>query len=109
MSTHSPAFLAMRNDRTSIYRVFTGREQHESTGYEEAVTKLNTVSIGGSENDENPLADELGFYRIAQEYDSRMRTKVRERDAEIEMLKEKNRLLVEPTLLVEGIKRQRNS
>jgi len=103
LSSHSPAFLAMHNDRTSIYRVFKGQERYESTRHEEAVTKIQTVSVRGSEYDETLLPEELGFYKIARDYDLEMRKVVQDRDDEIARLSSENRLLTTPTLLVEGV------
>ena len=102
MSSHSPAFLAMQNSRTSIYRVHKVQERYESTGYEEATTKIQMVPAQGSEEDYGLLPEELGFYKMARVYDSEMRKVIRERDDEIAHLTAENRLLTEPTVLVEG-------
>ncbi len=102
ISTHSPAFVAMRNNRTSIYRTYKGQARYESTDHEEAVTNVQAVSVRGSGSNEPLLPEELGFFQIAEEFDCKMRKMIQERDAENCRLKEENRLLTKPTLLVEG-------
>lgn len=102
VSTHSPAFVAMRNNRTSVYRTYKEVERYEQTDYQEFVTNVQAVSVRGTANVEYLLQEELGFFRIAEEFDSKMRRMIQERDSEILRLTEENRKLTEPTLLVEG-------
>ncbi len=103
MSTHSPTFVAMRNTRTSVYRTFKEVAKYEQTDYQEFVTNVQAVALRGTINDEYLLPEELGFFQIAEEFDSKMRKLIKKREGEILLLKEKNRQLTEPTLLVEGI------
>ena len=109
VSTHSPAFVAMRNRRTSVYRTYKEVEMYEQTGYQEFVTKVQAVSVRGTVNDEILLPEELGFFRIAEEFDSKMRRMVQERDTEILLLKEENRQLTEPNVNCGRQIRQANS
>ncbi|MCY4463911.1 MAG: AAA family ATPase [Chloroflexi bacterium] len=102
LTTHSPAFLAMRDEQTSIFRVFKRMGRYERTGYEELVTDIDVSCIDESDADNPSLVDELGVYQIVRKFDTQMRLALREKDENNKRLQDEIRRLREPTLLVEG-------
>ena len=102
LTTHSPAFLAMQNDRTTIYRLSQKSETYHKTGYSEAVTEISPVVIRGTDHLVDVLHDELGIFHIARTYNQQMRQELEDKEAENAQLRQENESLTEPTLIVEG-------
>ncbi len=100
LSTHSPAFLAMQNDRTTIYRV-SQKPETPYRGYTEDVTEIKPVFSRGKDYQDESLSEELGFFERARKFDREEREIENQKD-EIKTLKEEIRQLTEPILIVEG-------
>lgn len=103
LTTHSPAFLDMQDERASVYRVFQKAEEtNQSSGHVEKATDVEPVSIRGSEVGANLLPEELGFLEIVRRFNSDIRQLLENREAEISRLTHEVSKLKEPTLIVEG-------
>ena len=102
LTTHSPAFLAMENTQTSIYRVSRHWQCDERKGkvHKEYVTTIESVFVRG-EFRENLLPRDLGLRHLARQFDRDNRA-VDELEEKINILEEKIRLLTKPVLIVEG-------
>lgn len=102
LTTHSPAFLDMQDERASVYRVSQEEKEVPFSGHREMVTAVEPVMIKGHEVDSNILPEELGFLEIARRFNREIRGLFDYRDAEISRLKQRVSELTEPTLIVEG-------
>lgn len=103
LSTHSPAFLAMQNNKTTIYRVFQKSETYKENTedeYTEDVTEIKPVFIRGKEQGKS-LPEELGFFEVVRKIDREYREFENQKD-EIKSLRKKIQRLTEPILIVEG-------
>ena len=100
MTTHSPAFLAMENPKTSIYHVSRRAQRYERKDYEEQVTTLNPVFIRGQFH-ANALHNELGLVLLARKIGVSYKD-FAEKQREIESLRNQLHKLTGPTLIVEG-------
>ena len=103
LTTHSPAFLDMQDERASVFRVFQkAEESNQSSGHEEMVTAVESVYIRGKEVESNMLPEELGFLEIARRFNRQIKEMLEYREAEISRLRQEVSTLTEPTLIVEG-------
>ena len=100
LTTHSPAFLAMENAKTTIYRVTKSKQKYERTGHEELVTAINPVFVRGDFR-ENLLPHDLGLFEVARNFDRENR-EVEELETKIRLLEQELHLLKKPILIVEG-------
>ena len=100
LTTHSPAFIAMENAKTSIFRVSRREQTYEQKQYVEQVTDIQPVFVRGDFR-ENLLPRDLGLLMIARQFD-RDNREADELGAKIELLEETIRLLSKPILIVEG-------
>lgn len=100
LTTHSPAFLAMENAKTSIFRVSRREQKYERKQYVEQVTDIQPVFVRGDFR-ENLLPRDLGLMMLARQFDRDNRA-ADELEAKIELLEENIRLLSKPILIVEG-------
>lgn len=101
LSTHSPAFLAMQDDKTTIYRVFQKSEVYEQDGHKEDVTKIEPVFIRGEDYQGGLLPKELGFFEVVRKIDCEYK-EFENQKTKIESLEAEIRQLTKPTLIVEG-------
>ncbi len=102
MSSHSPAFLAMKDSCTSIYRVSRKPETYSRTSYEELVTTIDPVLLRGEDIEGQLLPEELGFFEIAREFDQEYREEFEVQKSRIASLEYQVEKLSEPVLMVEG-------
>ena len=102
LTTHSPAFLDMQDERACVYRVSQREKTDPSSGHKAMVTAVEPVLIKGREVDSNILPKELGFLEIARRFNREIRDLFEYRDTEIAQLKQRVGELTEPTLIVEG-------
>ena len=100
LTTDSPAFLAMENAKTTIYRVTKSKQKYERTGHEELVTAINPVFVRGDFR-ENLLAHDLGLFEVARKFDRENR-EVEELETKIRLLEQELHLLKKPILIGEG-------
>ncbi len=100
LTTHSPAFLAMENTKTTIFRVTKREQVYERLGYQELVTDIQPVFVRGNFS-ENLLPRELGILEIARKFDRENRD-VEKLEKRVNSLEEKIAIHSSPVLLVEG-------
>lgn len=103
LTTHSPAFLAMENTKTSIYRVKRTEQKYEKDEqviHKESVTDIEPVFVRG-DFQENLLPRELGILEIARKFD-RDNREVEILEKRVNLLEEKIKVQSKPVLLVEG-------
>ena len=100
LTTHSPAFLAMENAKTSIFRVTKREQKYVRKKYVEQVTDIQPVFVRGDFR-ENLLPRDLGLLLLARQFDRDNRA-VDELEAKVDALEERIRLLSKPILIVEG-------
>lgn len=101
LSTHSPAFLAMSDETTTIYRVSTKPETYQKTGHTEDVTVIRPVSVNGIESDQKLLPEELGFFDVIRKIDKEYKD-FECLKHEVSTLRSQLDYVTEPTLIVEG-------
>lgn len=100
LTTHSPAFLAMENAKTSIFRVSRREQKYERKQYVEQVTDIQPVFVRGDFR-ENLLPKDLGLLKLARQFDRDYRAK-EEYELKIDSLEEEINHLTRPILIVEG-------
>ena len=100
LSTHSPAFLAMSDSKTTIYRVSTKEETYKGTGHTEDVTVIRPVNVNGKESD-RLLPEELGFFDVIRKIDREYKD-FETLKLEVSALRSRLDQVTEPTLVVEG-------
>lgn len=101
LSTHSPAFLAMQNNKTTIYRVFQKSEVYQKDKHTEYVTDIKPVFVRGEDRQGRLLPEELGFFDVVRKIDQEYKEFENQKD-EIKSLKKEIQQLTEPILIVEG-------
>lgn len=101
LSTHSPAFLAMQNDKTTIYRVSQKSEVYQRDGHTEDVTDIKPVFVREKEYQDELLTEELGFFDVVRKIDQEYK-EFEKLKGENELLKAEIQRLTEPILIVEG-------
>ena len=100
LSTHSPAFLAMENAKTSTYRVLK-RFEREYQGYTDEVSYIESVFLGQKDRQNELIADELGFFELVRKIDREYREyESYKRDVEDKLAKLQQ--ATKPLLIVEG-------
>ena len=100
LTTHSPAFLAMENAKTTIYRVSKRSQAYERMNYEERVTAIQPVFVRGDFR-ENLLPRDLGLLLRARKVDTENR-EFEDLQAKVIELEEQIARKSKPILIVEG-------
>ena len=105
ITTHSPAFISMKNNRTSIYHIKPDNKQCEHQDHEEkyeSTTSTVTQVFGNSLFDEvSELSVDLGFLEVMRRVDGDFR-EYESMKKDYEELKRKIYSLESPILIVEG-------
>lgn len=105
ITTHSPAFIAMKNNRTSIYHIKPDNKQCEHQDHDEqyeSTTSTVTQVFGNSLFDEvSELSVDLGFLEVMRRVDGDFR-EYKSMKKEFEELKRKRDSDDRPLLVVEG-------